>query len=106
MPSSFFLPEDVRPLKEKLDYASARRAGSPHFAIVVNNEVFDYFFGIRSAEQVEKMIETLRDGTPYPFTPCKRIAGLNRCEISGNTVVQSENDAPTQIQKNLGVTSH
>lgn len=83
VPSSFFLPTDVKPLKEKLDYASARRAGSPHFAIVVDDEVFDYFFGTRSAEQIEKMIESLRDGTQYPFTPCKRISGLHRCEKSG-----------------------
>lgn len=34
VPSAFFLPQEVKPLKDKLQEASAGRSGSPHLALV------------------------------------------------------------------------
>lgn len=84
IPSTFFLPDEVKPLKEKLDYASNRRKGSPQAALVVDGEVYDYFRGTRSAEQILRMISSVRDGTPYPFVRCLRGSTKKRkCEIEG-----------------------
>jgi len=49
----------------------------------VNDEVFDYYFGVRSAEEVEQMILAVRDGKPYPFERCLKIAGMGKCAIKG-----------------------
>ena len=83
VPSAFFLPQEVKPLKDKLQEASAGRSGSPHLALVVNGEVFDYYFGVRSADEVEQMILSVRDGKPYPFEHCVKIAGMGKCALKG-----------------------
>ncbi len=84
VPPRFFLPESVKPLKDKLDAASSGRTGSPQAAVVVNGEVFDYFFGARSAEDIEEMLRAARDGTRYPFPRCvKLLAGGRGCAVTG-----------------------
>lgn len=83
VPSSFFLPEEVKPYKSRLDEASGGRTGSPHFAIMVNDEVYDYYFGVRGAADVERMIIAIRDRTPYPYERCIRIAGMGKCAVKG-----------------------
>jgi hypothetical protein len=70
VPAGFFLPEEVKPLKEKLDIASSGRSGSPQGAVIVKGEVYDYFHGVRSAEEIENMLRAIIRGTPYPFTRC------------------------------------
>ena len=82
-PSSFFLPEEVKPYKARLDEASGGRTGSPHFAIMVNDEVYDYYFGVRGAADVERIIIAIRDRTPYPYERCVRIAGMGKCAVKG-----------------------
>ena len=68
VPPTFFLPEDVKPYKRKLDEASSRLGGSSQIAIMVNGEVFDYYFGSeRSADDVERMLIAIKTGTKYPF---------------------------------------
>jgi hypothetical protein len=83
VPSSFFLPDEVKPYKEKLDAASNGRTGSPHFALIVDDEVYDYYFGIRSADSVARMIEAVRDHSPYPYDRCVKIAGMGKCAVKG-----------------------
>ena len=83
VPSSFFLPEEVKPYKARLDEASGGRTGSPHFAIMVNDEGYDYYFGVRGAADVERMIIAIRDRTPYPYERCVRIAGMGKCAVKG-----------------------
>ena len=88
VPSSFFLPEEVKPYKAMFDEAmfdeaSGGRTGSPHFAIMVNDEVYDYTFGVRGAADVERMIIAIRDQTPYPYERCVRIAGMGKCAVKG-----------------------
>ncbi len=63
VPASFFLPEEVKPLKEKLDYASGGQSGSPHQVIIVDGEVFDYWFGAKDANQIEQALVSLVEGT-------------------------------------------
>jgi hypothetical protein len=84
VPPEMFLPDEVKPLKAKLDYASGGRNGSPHQVIVVDGEVFDYWFGEKSAEQIEASIAALVEGTRYPHRRCIKRTGLKNgsCEIN------------------------
>lgn len=83
VPPEAFLPDEVKPLKAKLDYASGGRNGSPHQVIVVDSEVFDYWFGDKSAGQIESAIAALLDGTRYPHRRCIKRSGLKdrSCEV-------------------------
>jgi hypothetical protein len=84
VPARIFLPADVKPYKDKLDEASGGRTGSPHFALIVNGEIFDYYFGTRSAEAVEEMILAVQSGDPYPFDRCLKLsASTGRCAVKG-----------------------
>ena len=84
VPPRFFLPEEVKRYKEKLDEASSGRRGSPQAAIIVNGEVYDYFHGTRSAEEFERMLAAIRMGREYPFKRCLKISTeWKRCEIAG-----------------------
>ena len=84
VPPRVFLPDAVKPLKERLDVANAGRGGSPQAAVVVNGEVFDYFFGSRSAEEIEQMLIAARLGTPYPRARCLQLDPTNsrRCAVT------------------------
>lgn len=70
VPASFFLPADVKPLKDKLDIASGGGTGSPQGALIVGGEVVDYWFGARSAPDIEEMILAVKTGSKYPFKRC------------------------------------
>jgi len=84
VPPSFFLPVEVKPYKEKLDYASSGRHGSPQAAIMVNGEVFDYFHKTRSAEDFDRMLVAIRTGSKYPFERCvKASKEWGKCEVPG-----------------------
>lgn len=72
VPSAFFLPNEVKPFKDKLDIASGGNRGSAQVAVLVNGEVYDYFFGTRSAAQYEKMILAIQQGATYPEQRCTR----------------------------------
>lgn len=66
VPMALFLPAEVKPYKDKLDKASGGLSGSPHFAVLVDGQVHDYFLGTRTAETFEKMIVSIQTGAPYP----------------------------------------
>ena len=83
VPSSYFLPDEVKPYKEKLDAAGAGHGGSAQVAIIVNGEVYDYYFGTRSAEDVEKMILAITKKEKYPFRRCVKMAGWGKCAVYG-----------------------
>ena len=84
IPSSIFLPSEVKPYKEKLDFASSGFSGSPQVAILVNGEVFDYFHGTRNAEEIERMIVAIRTGGQYPFQRCvKASREWHKCDLAG-----------------------
>jgi hypothetical protein len=70
VPASFFLPAEVKPLKDKLDIASGGGTGSPQGALIVGGEVVDYWFGARSAADIEDMIVAVKTGGKYPFKRC------------------------------------
>ena len=78
VPSSIFLPDEVKPYKEKLDDASSGRIGSPQVAIIVNGEIYDYYFGTRTADEVEQMILAIKDGGKYPFQRCLKLDRATR----------------------------
>lgn len=78
VPARFYLPEAVKPYKEILDAANAGRVGSPQVAVLVNGQVFDYFYGARSAEDMEEMLLAARDGGRYPFPRCLRLEATTR----------------------------
>ncbi len=84
VPSSFFLPVEVKPFKEKLDFASSGRGGSPQAALIVNGEVFDYFHKTRSAAEIQAMLLAVRTGAQYPFERCVKVSiQWGKCEIAG-----------------------
>ena len=84
VPPKFFLPEDVRPYKDLLDIAGAGGAGSPQAAVIVNGQVFDYFWGVRSAEEIVQMLAAIRTGGTYPFARCIKMSNQGRsCEVRG-----------------------
>lgn len=81
VPAEMFLPPEVKPLKAKLDSACSS-GGSPQTAIFVNGEVYDYFWGTRSAEEVVAMLASIRTGTPYPFQRCLKLES-RKCVVKG-----------------------
>jgi hypothetical protein len=84
VPPAFLLPDEVKPYKMQLDEASNGLAGSPQVAIIVNDKVFDYYFGsYRSAADVERMLVALRDNTRYPFKPCIKMKANFACDVHG-----------------------
>lgn len=86
VPPTFFLPAEVKPLKSRLDFASGGSRGSPHAALVVNGDVFAYWFGAKSAEEIEKMILAVRDNKPFPVEPCKRWRDMRNCTEFGDRI--------------------
>jgi len=84
VPSAFFLPETVQPLQSKLMTASNGLSGSPHAAILVDGEVFDYYFGTRSAEEIIAMLTAIRTGAKYPFERCLKLGtSAKSCGLKG-----------------------
>jgi hypothetical protein len=78
VPPAFFLPDEVKPLKAILDVAGGGSPGSPQVALVVNGKVFDYWWGTRSAEEIEKMILSVQGKGEYPLTRCLRFSHKGR----------------------------
>lgn len=83
VPPAMFLPDEVKPYKDQLDSAGGRRGGSAQVAILVDGELFDYYFGVRSAEDVERMILSIRNGTRYPFERCLKRDASTGCSVKG-----------------------
>ncbi len=79
VPPTFFLPDEVKPLKAMLDQANGGFGGSPQVAVVVNGELRDYYFGTRSAAQIERMVRSLERARPYPFTACMKLNKSGGC---------------------------
>lgn len=85
VPPGMYLDADVRPYKDKLDYANSGRGGSPQGALLVDGEVFDYFLGERTADEIESMVNAVITGGKYPFRRCLKVDGsraVRRCEIA------------------------
>lgn len=85
VPPEAFLPPEVRPLKAKLDTASSGRNGSPHQVLVLDGEVYDYWFGERNAEEILASVQAIATGARYPFSRCIKRSGTKSgtCEIRG-----------------------
>lgn len=83
VPLSLFLPSEVKPYKDKLDYASNGIIGSAQTAILVNGEVFDYKFGSYSAAEFEKRLRAIETGELYPFDRCVKLTKRAKCEEYG-----------------------
>lgn len=81
VPPLVFLPPEVKPFKDKLDLASGGNSGSPQVAILVNGEVYDYYFGPRSASIIEQMLLSILNGSAYPLERCIQRATDWRCAV-------------------------
>jgi hypothetical protein len=79
VPPAFFLPAEVRPYKDQLDEASSGMIGSPQTAILVDGKVYDYYWGTRTAPEVERMLNSIYDGKPYPFERCVKRESQTKC---------------------------
>lgn len=84
VPPRFFLPDEIKQYKDGLDEAGAGRRGSPQVAVIVNGSVYDYFYGTRSSEDIEKMLFAIRTNSSYPFKRCRRpYPNSWSCEATG-----------------------
>jgi hypothetical protein len=81
VPSSMFLPDEVKPYKARLDEASSGRTGSPQVAFIVNGEIYDYYFGTRSAKEVEQMILAINEARKYPLQRCLKVDMSRHCAV-------------------------
>lgn len=72
VPSSIFLPVEVKPYKQKLDYATGGRGGSSQTVLMADGEVYHHFYGSRTAEQYVNMALAIQNGTPFPESRCTR----------------------------------
>lgn len=70
IPSSMFLPDEVKPYKEALDRSSGGRAGSPQWAVLVNGQVVDHQWGARSAEDFRQIFAAIQTEGTYPTNRC------------------------------------
>lgn len=79
VPSEFFLPPELKPLKAKLDTAGGGNGGSPQEMLLVDDVVYDYWLGARNAEEIEaKIAAIVAGGTAYPGKRCTvRMKGWN-----------------------------
>lgn len=82
VPPAFLMPADAKPFKDKLDKASAGTTGSPHVALFVNGEIYDYYFGVRSAEDFEQMLLAAQGSGRYPFKRCLQLDAKRKCAES------------------------
>ncbi len=81
VPPRFFLPEEAKPYKPVLDAASGGMRGSPQVAVVVNDQIYDYFYGARAAEDYVRMIQSIRTGSTYPFPRCLKRRDAQHCTV-------------------------
>jgi len=84
VPPTWALPDAVRPFKDKLDEASSGMHGSPQVALLVDGQVYDYYFGARSADEVLQMIRAINAGTPYPFPRCLKKQNRDICLVKAS----------------------
>lgn len=63
--------------------AGGGMSGSAQVAMLVNGEVYDCYFGTRSAAEVEQMILSSTHGPPYPFERCIRRKSVLQERASG-----------------------
>ena len=70
IPSVLFLPDVAKPYKAQLDIAGGGNQGSSQTAILVDGQVFDYYSGARSADEIEARLLAIRAGGIYPFERC------------------------------------
>jgi hypothetical protein len=86
VPAAQLLPAEVRIFKDKLDYASGGNRGSPQVAILVDGQVVDYYWGTRSADDVEAMLDALLNKRAYTYPACIRYdKGSWRCAQRSNS---------------------
>jgi len=83
VPSAFFLPADVKPYKDILDTADGANRGSPQAALIVNGQVYDYWFRARDAADIEKMLLAITGTGKYPFERCVKQSARWTCVDRG-----------------------
>jgi hypothetical protein len=75
VPSAIFLPDKIKPLRDKLLDATGGISGSAQVVILVDNEVYDVFSGSQDAKFYEQMVASVLNKEPYPTERCiKRTA--------------------------------
>ena len=71
VPSSFFLPSEVKPLRDALLQATGGNAGSAQVVIFVDRKVHDVFWGSRDAGFYQKAVRSITaNSEPYPGERC------------------------------------
>ena len=84
VPSSFFLPTTIKPLREALVQATGGNAGSAQVVIFVDGKVHDVFFGSKDAAFYQKVVRSLENGKEaYLGERCVERAKGWACKVKG-----------------------
>lgn len=90
-PPELFLPDDLRPLRAKLEHATGGRNGSPQQMLLVDGEVYDYWVGNPlDAAQILARIAAIESGTDYPGRRCLRSLPYPRGDLHCTQSVESK----------------
>lgn len=79
VPSSMFLPDEVKPYKDALDAANGGRTGSPQWAVLVNGQVIDYQWGARTANDFRQAFAAIQTDGTYPTARCEQREKGKKC---------------------------
>jgi len=85
VPAEMLLPEQVKPYKAKLDFASSGNRGWLQTVVMVDGEVLDHCHGARSAEEIARRLIAIQAGEASPCSRClarrhSDNSTLSRCE--------------------------
>ncbi len=79
VPSAFFLPDRIKPMRDKLLDATGGIGGSAQVVILVNNEVYDVFSGSNDAKFYEQVVASVLNNEPYPTERCLKRTARREC---------------------------
>ena len=71
IPSSFFLPDDIKPLRDVLLKATGGSTGSAQVIIFLDGQVHDVFFGSKDSAFYQQAVRSILQGKEsYPTERC------------------------------------
>lgn len=81
IPSSMWLPEKIKPMRDLLIEATNGMAGSAQVVILVDGKVYDVFSGSKDADFYEKMVKYVHDkSATYPGERCLKMQSWRTCD--------------------------
>lgn len=82
IPSAFFLPDRIKPMREMLLDATGSRRGSAQVVILVDGKVHDIYLGSKDADFYQVAVASILDSigkTTYPGERCLKRDSTATC---------------------------